>query len=81
MSAYDITNNFVKEAVEETRRSAKVLNGIQVAKKLGTNIVRVFSGDIQDDKTYENLRLDWIIEGFLKKCAEIAEKRASLFSY
>jgi len=73
VSAYDITNNFVKESVEERAEEVeKVLDGIQVAKKLGTNIVRVFCGDIQDDLTYEN-GLDWIIEG-LRKCAETAEK-------
>lgn len=73
VSAYDITNNFVKEAVEERAEEvAKVLHGIQVAKKLGTTIVRVFCGDIQGDLTYENGSA-WIIEG-LKKCAEIAEK-------
>ena len=48
------------------------MNGIQVEKKLGTTIVRVFSGDIQVGKTYEN-ESAWIIEG-LKKCAETAEK-------
>ncbi|WP_411197841.1 sugar phosphate isomerase/epimerase family protein [Sporosarcina sp. ANT_H38] len=48
------------------------MNGIQIAKKLGTNIVRIFCGDIQRDKTYENGSA-WIIEG-LKKCAETAEK-------
>ncbi|QNK90100.1 sugar phosphate isomerase/epimerase [Sporosarcina sp. resist] len=73
VSAYDITNNFVKESVEERAEEvAKVLHGIQVAKKLGTTIVRVFCGDIQGDLTYENGSA-WIIEG-LKKCAEIAEK-------
>ena len=73
VSAYDITNNFVKESVEERAEEAtKVLNGIQVAKKLGTNIVRVFCGDIQGDKTNENGSA-WIIEG-LKKCAATAEK-------
>lgn len=73
VSAYDIMNNFVKESVEErTEEVVKVLNGIQVAKKLGTNIVRVFCGDIQGDKTYENGSA-WIIES-LKQCAETAEK-------
>jgi len=73
VSAYDITNNFVKESVEERAEEvAKVLHGIQVAKKLGTKIVRVFCGDIQGDKTYEN-GSTWIIEG-LKECAEMAEK-------
>lgn len=73
VSAYDITNNFVKESVKERAEEVvKVLNGIQVAKKLGTNIVRVFCGDIQGDLTYEN-GLDWIVEG-LRKCAATAEK-------
>ncbi|MBO0588127.1 sugar phosphate isomerase/epimerase [Sporosarcina sp. E16_8] len=73
VSAYDITNNFVKESVEERAKEVEtVLNGIQVAKKLGTNIVRVFCGDVQADTTYEN-RSAWIIEG-LKNCAETAEK-------
>ena len=52
VSAYDITNNFVKESVEERAEEVeKVLDGIQVAKKLGTNIVRVFCGDIKGDIT------------------------------
>ncbi|MEK5069898.1 sugar phosphate isomerase/epimerase family protein [Sporosarcina sp. FSL K6-1508] len=73
VAAYDITNNFVKESVEERAEEvAKVLNGIEVAKKIGTSIVRVFCGDIHGDNTYENGSA-WIIEG-LKKCAETAEK-------
>lgn len=73
VSAYDVSNNFVKEASEERAEEvAKIIDGIQVAKQLGTNIVRVFCGDLHGDLTYEDGQ-SWIIEG-LKACAETAEK-------
>lgn len=73
VSAYDVTNNFVKEtSVERDAEVKKVLNGIEVAKMLDTNIVRVFCGDINGELTFEE-GASWIIEG-LKKCAEVAEK-------
>lgn len=73
VSAYDVTNNFVKESMEERAEEIeKVKNGIQVAKQLGTNIVRVFCGDLYGNLTYEDGQ-DWIVEG-LKACAETAER-------
>lgn len=73
VSAYNITNNFVKESSKDRIEEVnKVLNGIEVAKKLGCNIVRVFGGDIHDDITYEQ-GFDWIIDG-LKQCAVRAEQ-------
>jgi sugar phosphate isomerase/epimerase len=73
VSAYDVSNNFVKETSEERDAEVKkVLDGIEVAKMLDTNIVRVFCGDINGDLTFEE-GVSWIIEG-LKKCAEVAEK-------
>ncbi|MFJ7936163.1 sugar phosphate isomerase/epimerase family protein [Sporosarcina sp. NPDC096371] len=73
VSAYDVTNDFVKESREERAEEVnKVLNGIEVAKKLGTNIVRVFCGDIHGDVTYEK-GAAWIIES-LKQCAAVAEQ-------
>ncbi|MFC4025079.1 sugar phosphate isomerase/epimerase family protein [Oceanobacillus longus] len=73
VSAYDVTNNFVKESSEERAQEVKkIQDGIQVAKQLGTNIVRVFCGDLHDDLTYEDGQ-KWIVEG-LKNCAETAEK-------
>ncbi|MFJ7826023.1 sugar phosphate isomerase/epimerase family protein [Psychrobacillus sp. NPDC096623] len=73
VSAYDVSNNFVKESKEEQEIEVlKVLDGIRVAKKLGTNIVRVFCGDIHENLTFEN-GADLIVNG-LKECAEMAEK-------
>ncbi|RDW20658.1 sugar phosphate isomerase/epimerase family protein [Oceanobacillus chungangensis] len=73
VSAYDVTNNFVKKSsAERAIEIAKVKDGIQTAKLLGTNIVRVFSGDLQGQLTYEDAQA-WIVEG-LKNCAESAEK-------
>jgi sugar phosphate isomerase/epimerase len=73
VSAYDVSNNFVKESKEERAKEAeKVLEGIETAKKLGTNIVRVFCGDLHGDLTYEDGQ-SWIVEG-LKQCAKKAEE-------
>ena len=73
VSAYDVTNNFVKKTREERDAEVKkVLDGIEVAKMLDTKIVLVFCGDINGELTFEE-GASWIIEG-LKKCAEVAEK-------
>nr|WP_249316798.1 sugar phosphate isomerase/epimerase family protein [Bacillus sp. FJAT-50079] len=73
VSAYDVTNNFVKGSTEERAEEvAKVEAGIQIAKRLGTRIVRVFCGDLHDNFTYEDGR-DWIVEG-LRSCARMAEQ-------
>lgn len=73
LSAYDVTNNFVKETSEERALEVmKVIEGIDIAKKLGADIVRVFCGDLHDGLTYEKGSA-WIIEG-LKVCAKFAEK-------
>lgn len=73
VSAYDVTNNFVKEtSAERTEEANKVKDGIRVAKELGCDIVRVFCGDLRGDLTYEEGQ-DWIVEG-LKECASLAEQ-------
>lgn len=73
VSAFDVSNNFVKRSREErAAEEAKVLEGIKTAKKLGTDIVRVFCGDLNDGLTYEEGQ-EWIVEG-LKHCAAEAEK-------
>ncbi|OIU69718.1 sugar phosphate isomerase/epimerase family protein [Rossellomorea aquimaris] len=73
VSAYDVSNNFVKESAEDRRmETEKVLEGIGTAKKLGTNIVRVFCGDLHGDLTYADGQ-SWIVEG-LKQCAGKAEE-------
>ena len=73
VSAYDVSNNFVKETSEEREREvAKIIDGIHVAKKLDTNVVRVFCGDLHGDLTYDDGQT-WIVEG-LRICAEETEK-------
>lgn len=73
VSAYDVSNNFVKATSEERKAEvAKIIDGITVAKQLGTNVVRVFCGDLSGDLTYEDGQ-EWIVEG-LRACAALAEK-------
>ncbi|WHX26245.1 sugar phosphate isomerase/epimerase family protein [Virgibacillus halodenitrificans] len=73
VSAYDVTNNFVKESAKARSLEVEKINdGIEVAKKLGTKVVRVFCGDLHGDLTYEDGQ-DWIVEG-LTRSAEKAEK-------
>ncbi|KML08196.1 sugar phosphate isomerase/epimerase family protein [Rossellomorea marisflavi] len=72
VSAYDVSNNFVKESEEERAAEVeKILKGISVAKEFGTDIVRVFCGDLHGALTYEDGQ-QWIIDG-LKACAPKAE--------
>ncbi|MFD1608233.1 sugar phosphate isomerase/epimerase family protein [Oceanobacillus luteolus] len=73
VSAYDVTNNFVKESSKERALEvAKVEEGIRIAKQLGTSIVRVFCGDLHENVTYDEGQ-EWIVEG-LKKSAILAEQ-------
>ncbi|WP_408007813.1 sugar phosphate isomerase/epimerase family protein [Pseudalkalibacillus sp. A8] len=73
VSAYDVSNNFVKPSVDERKtETERVVKGIQTAKNLGTNVLRVFCGGIKPGISYEEGR-DWIIEGF-KECLKTAEK-------
>lgn len=73
VSAYDVSNNFVKESPEERMKEVeKVLDGIHIAKQLGAPVVRVFCGDVHGDITFDD-GSEWIIES-LKLCVETAEQ-------
>lgn len=74
VSAYDISNNFVKETREKWNHEVeKVYEGIRIAKRLETNVVRVFSGDLTEDgMSYEDAQA-LIVEG-LSKGAKMAEE-------
>lgn len=73
VAAYDVTNNFVRLHKEERLQEInKVMEGIYVAKQLGSNIVRVFCGN-QHEAIPNNEAQTYIVES-LKKCAEIAER-------
>lgn len=73
VSAYDVTNNFVKESAAERREEIhKVIRGIQMAKLLDAKVVRVFCGDVSGDITFTEAK-NWIVEG-LKESAIHAEE-------
>lgn len=74
VSAYDITNNFVKISDEDRANEiAKVRKGVDIAKRLNTNVVRIFSGDVNEGVSFEQGK-QWIIE-CLKESAIYAEEQ------
>lgn len=73
VAAYDVTNNFVRLKQEERIHEInKVIDGINIAKQLGTNIVRVFCGNNHDAINVDEAQT-FIVES-LKQCAEVAER-------
>lgn len=73
VSAYAVSNNFVKETKEERSKEVeKIYVGVDTALQFNSKIVRVFSGDLKPPYTYEQAK-EWIIEG-LKEGAKYAEK-------
>ncbi|MBM7580115.1 sugar phosphate isomerase/epimerase family protein [Jeotgalibacillus terrae] len=73
VSAYDVSNDFVKANAEERKAEIqKVIDAIYTAKELGTNIVRTFCGDVKQGETFKDGE-QWIIEG-LREAAKVAEK-------
>ncbi|MDR4886718.1 sugar phosphate isomerase/epimerase family protein [Fredinandcohnia sp. QZ13] len=79
VSAYDISNNFVKTSEDERKMEIqKVYDGIDIAKNLNTNVVRIFSGDVTENVSFEQGK-SWIIE-CLKECASYAEKQGIILA-
>ncbi|MCX7796478.1 MAG: sugar phosphate isomerase/epimerase [bacterium] len=73
VSAYAVSNNFVKETkAERDLEIDKIKVGVDMAIEFNSKIVRVFSGDLKPPFTYEQAK-EWIIEG-LKEGAKYAEK-------
>lgn len=71
--SYAVSNDFVQRDVNARNQALQsVLEGIGVAKRLGTSIVRVFAGDVKDNLSYAE-GLQWIVEGLTAAAAE-AEK-------
>jgi sugar phosphate isomerase/epimerase len=74
VSCYDASNDFVKETVEERMREVQnVKDAVDTAKRLNTNCVRVFCGDLKPNMDF-SIGKDWIISS-LKECAKYAEAR------
>ncbi|MFT4416469.1 sugar phosphate isomerase/epimerase family protein [Fredinandcohnia humi] len=79
VSAYDITNNFVKTSeLERTQEIEKVQKGVDIAKKLHTKVVRIFSGDVNENVDFEQGK-QWIIE-CLKESAVYAEEHGIILA-
>ncbi|MGB9681624.1 MAG: sugar phosphate isomerase/epimerase family protein [bacterium] len=73
VGAYAISNDFVSDdRTQREKELEKIYNGVDMALKLNTNIVRVFSGNLREPYPYEQAK-EWIIEG-LSEGAKYAEK-------
>lgn len=62
---FSVAQNFAKNvAADRKTEAAKVYFGVDEAEKYGAKVVRVFSGDIAEDTSFEDAR-QWIIEGLV----------------
>lgn len=73
VGAYAVGNDFGNpDATVRKEQLAVVTRGVDMAKKLNTKVVRVFSGNLAEGITLE-MAQTWIVEG-LRRAAEYAEK-------
>ncbi len=74
VGVYSVANNFVQAGeAERAAELQKITDGVDFAVQFGTQVVRVFSGNIAPEYTYEQCLL-WIIAG-LKEAAAYAYDR------
>ncbi|MFS8579200.1 MAG: sugar phosphate isomerase/epimerase [Novibacillus thermophilus] len=74
IASYAVGNDLVQfDRGERKKELKKVLDGINIARRLGVHIVRVFAGDVKKGLSYEEGR-GWIIDG-LKKATKVAEEQ------
>lgn len=76
VAAYAVSNNFALPDPEARKKQIEhVKEGIDIAAKFDTKVLRVFSGHIEEDDeiTFEEAR-NWIVEG-LRECAEYADEK------
>lgn len=70
VSSYAVGNNFVQPSTAAREAALKeIADAIPVARRLGTDMIRVFSGDLIDNVTYETA-LQWIVEGLAAAAKE-----------
>jgi sugar phosphate isomerase/epimerase len=73
LAVYSIGNDFIQaDAAARAKELDGVKNGVDTAKELGVNLVRVFSGSHKEGFTFED-SLGWIIDG-LSAGAEYAQQ-------
>jgi sugar phosphate isomerase/epimerase len=74
VSSYSIGNDFVLSDKSESEKQVEyVLKGIDTACSIGTNTVRIFSGDVKEGMSFDTSR-EWILDG-MKRVSEYAEKK------
>lgn len=74
VSAYSIGNDFVHIEKDERKKQVNYMKeSIETALKLGTRLLRVFSGDQKEGMSFENAQ-DWIVECF-QEVAPVAEEK------
>ncbi len=70
VTSYAVSNNFVSSDSSLRKQALlKVTDGIPIAKALGTNVIRVFSGNLAEGISFEDSQ-DWIIYGLKEACRE-----------
>lgn len=79
VSCYDVSNDFVKETLEERKSEIqKVKDAVDTAIQLKTKCVRVFCGDFKPTMDY-SIAKEWIISS-LKECAKYAEAQGIILA-
>jgi sugar phosphate isomerase/epimerase len=74
VSAYSIANDFVlADSVKRKEQAAYIKESMDTALKLGTRLLRVFSGDKKEGMSFEAAE-DWIVECF-QEVAPLAEQK------
>ena len=78
VAAYSISNNFIQPAAEARAQQLEDLKrGVDIAVELGTDLVRVFSGDARDGIAYDD-GIGWILEGLSAGAAYARERGVTL---
>lgn len=74
VAAYSVGNDFVQnDEYTRKRELESVKEGIDIAYRLNTKLVRVFSGNTKEDVSFDTAR-EWIVECF-KEAAAYAEEK------
>lgn len=78
VAVYSISNNFIQpDASARAQELADLKRGVDIALKLSTNVLRVFSGSAREGVTQQQ-GMDWILEGLSAGAAYAASKGVTL---